>query len=118
MGKYVDSEKLIAEIKALKRRKGFLPLENTEITEAYMARGIQFACDDIVNLITSLQQEQFNKDIGTLITCDIIEMTVKRAIDKPQDKEKEVELMTRKINYLRSLEENYVQQEQPEVDNQ
>ena len=56
--KYISAEKLIAEIKALKRRKGFLPFENTEITEAYMARGVQFTCDDIVNLIISLQQEQ------------------------------------------------------------
>jgi hypothetical protein len=56
--KYIDSEKLIAEVEALKRRKGFLPFENTEITEAYMARGVQFTCDDIMNLIRSLQQEQ------------------------------------------------------------
>ena len=59
MNKYIDAGKLIAEIEALKRRKGFLPLEKfPEITEAYMARGVQFTCDDIVNLIRSLQQEQ------------------------------------------------------------
>lgn len=56
--KYIDADKLIAEVQALKRRKGFLPIENTEITEAYMARGVQFTCDDIMNLIQSLQQEQ------------------------------------------------------------
>lgn len=55
--KYIDAEKLKAEIKALKLRKGVLPIENTEITEAYMARGIQFACDDIVCIVNSLQQE-------------------------------------------------------------
>lgn len=63
MKKYVDADKLITEIKALKSRKGFLPFENTEITEAYMARGVQFTCDDIVNLIQSLQQEQSEKDL-------------------------------------------------------
>lgn len=61
--KYIPAEKLIAEIEALKRREGFLPLENMEITEAYMARGVQFACDDIVYIITSLQQEQKEVDL-------------------------------------------------------
>lgn len=56
--KYIDVEKLIAEVKALKQRKGFLPFENIDITDAYLARGVQFTCDDIVNLIQSLQQEQ------------------------------------------------------------
>lgn len=58
MTKYIDAEKLKAEIEVLKRRKGFLPFDNFEITEAYMVRGVQFTCDDIVNIITSLQQEQ------------------------------------------------------------
>ena len=61
--KYIDTEKLIAEIEALKHRKGFLPFENTEITEAYMARGVQFTCDDIVKIIQSLQQEQPEVDL-------------------------------------------------------
>lgn len=56
--KYIDVEKLRAEIEVLKRKKGFLPFENTEITEAYMARGVQFTCDDIVKIIQSLQQER------------------------------------------------------------
>ena len=56
--KYIDAEKLIAEIKALKSRKGYLPFERPEITEAYQARGVQYTCDDIINIITSLQQEQ------------------------------------------------------------
>lgn len=56
--KYISAEKLKAEIKTLKGRKGFLPFENMEITDAYMARGIQLACDDIVSLIDSLQSEQ------------------------------------------------------------
>ena len=87
-------------------------LEGWEFREAEML--VALAKEE---LLKSLQQKQLvNKDLGTLITCDIIEMTVKKAIDKPQDKEKEEELMTRKINYLRLLEENCVQQEQPEVD--
>jgi len=63
MTKYIDAEKLKAEVKALKRRKGFLSFENTEITEAYMARGVQLTCDDIVNLIQSLQLEQPEVDL-------------------------------------------------------
>lgn len=61
--KYIDAEKLIAEIEALKYRKGFLSFENTEITEAYMARGVQFTCDDIVKIIQSLQREQPEVDL-------------------------------------------------------
>lgn len=60
---YIPADKLIAEVKALKRRKGFLPFENMEITEAYMARGVQFTCDDIVNLIQSLKQDQPKVDL-------------------------------------------------------
>ena len=63
MSKYIDAEKLITEIEVLKRKKGFLPLGNAEITEAYMARGVQFTCDDIVNIITSLQQKQPEVDL-------------------------------------------------------
>lgn len=67
MGKYIDADKLISEVKALKRRKGFLSFENTEITEAYMARGVQFTCDDVVNLIQSLQQEQPESSNGKFV---------------------------------------------------
>ena len=102
--------KLIAEIERL---NSLVPYESKDRHD----EGLHDAYKAVKNAIISLQQEQLvNKVLGTLITCDIIEMTVKKAIDKPQDKEKEEELMTRKINYLRSLEENYVQQEQPEVD--
>jgi hypothetical protein len=73
--KYIDAEKLIAEIEALKRRKGFLPFENTEITEAYMARGVQFTCDDIVNLIQSLQHEQPVVDLEKEINIEISKWT-------------------------------------------
>ena len=96
--KYIDADKLVAEI-------------NNRLMSVNLEELGNFGChrvwayNDVKDIVTSLQQEQFNKDIGTLIACDIIEMTVKKAIDKPQDKEKEVELMTRKINYLRSLEE-------------
>lgn len=70
--KYIDAEKLIAEIEALKYRKGFLSFENTEITEAYMARGVQFTCDDIVNLIQSLQREQPEVDLEKKL-CEYFE---------------------------------------------
>lgn len=44
-----------------------------------------------------------DKEIETLIFCDIIEMTAKKAIDNPTDKEKEIALMTKKIEYLRNM---------------
>lgn len=114
--KYIDADKLKAEIE--RRIAQWQPY--TFACASQIASEAFDRIDELKGLliyITSLQQEQLvNKDLGTLITCDIIEMTVKRAIDKPQDKEKEEELMTRKINYLRSLEENYVQQEQPDFD--
>lgn len=68
MVKYIDAERLKTEIEALKRRKGFLPLGKAEITEAYMARGVQFTCDDIVNLIQSLQQEQSEVDLEKVLS--------------------------------------------------
>lgn len=63
MTNYIPADKLIAEIEVLKHRKGFLPFGKMEITEAYMARGVQFTCDDIVKIIQSLQQEQSEVDL-------------------------------------------------------
>ena len=98
MTKYIDAEKLKAEIEVLKRRKGFLPFDNFEITEAYMARGVQFTCDDIVNIITSLQQEQPGCVYGRTLEerkkyCKFCSAVCKARIDLKQpevDLEKEI----------------------------
>jgi len=50
MGKYIDAEKLIAEIKGLQCEQGF--------EDGMEERGYQFAIKDILDIIDSLQQEQ------------------------------------------------------------
>ena len=106
MKKYIDA------VKAELERRQKIHYESADP----FAAG-QFAEDtEVLSFIDSLQLEQLvNKNLSMRIACDIIEMTAKRAIDKPQDKDKEVELMTRKINYLRLLEGNDTQQGQQEI---
>lgn len=70
----------------------------------------------VLNLIDSLQQEPLiHTELCTLIACDIIQSTAKRAIEKPQDKDKEEDLMIKKMEYLNMLEKSFFQQEQPEI---
>ena len=69
------------------------------------------------SIIDSLQQEPLiHTELCTLIACDVIQATAKRAIEKPQDKDKEEDLMIKKMEYLNMLEKSFFQQEQPEAD--
>ena len=109
--KYIDADKLIAEIERY---------ENTAIDaynplgeDADFWHGKVVACEDLKTFITSLQQEPpINTELCTLIACDVIQATAKRAIEKPQDKDKEEDLMIKKMEYLNMLEKSLFQQEQ------
>ena len=45
-----------AEIKRLKKLKGYLPIGKGELYEAYQARGYQCACDELLSFIESLEK--------------------------------------------------------------
>lgn len=47
-------EQIKDKIKTTKKIKGYLPIENHDLYDAYMARGYQLACDDIVSIIENL----------------------------------------------------------------
>lgn len=103
MGKYIDADKLIAEIeKHIKEVKDaverFIP--NMGIFDAKLS-GIY----DVMAIIDSLQQEPIEKDEETekLIVCDIIEATIARINGGKKDEEKEENIMREKIAYLRDL---------------
>ena len=115
--KYIDSEKLKAEIKKIKGRKGYLPIDQMEITEAYMARGVQFTCDDVLNIIDSLQQEQPNNEDIDKVAQELYEhlYELKRRNNVPTnlyDKQEIIDLWKAGVEYGR----NHPKQEQPEVD--
>ena len=60
--KYIDAEKLIAEIEKTRREfinKGEQNLHDAEI----IRRSVISSCNDFLTLITSLQQEQPNADL-------------------------------------------------------
>ena len=54
--KYIDADKLIAEIKTRKNAEGWCPVGG-DTAEVYYARGFRFACDFVLNTIISLQKE-------------------------------------------------------------
>lgn len=55
--KYIDAEKLIAEIERRKKTEGFCEV-GKDTADVYYARGFRFACDFVLDIITSLHQEQ------------------------------------------------------------
>ena len=71
--KYIDAEKLIAEIKRRKEFEGWCAV-GSDTADVYYARGFRFACDFVLNTITSLQQEQLEVDLEK----EIVEMIAKQ----------------------------------------
>lgn len=63
--KYIDAEKLIAEIERRKKIEGWCAV-GSDTADVYYARGFRFACDFVLNTITSLQQEQPEGVQGTV----------------------------------------------------
>lgn len=112
--KYIDSEKLIAEIErkrdsALERQKNLEKIGQ----ETVLNEMIAFELNRLISFIGSLQQEPLiHTELCTLIACDVIQATAKKAIEKPQDKDKEEDLMVKKMEYLNMLEKSFFQQEQ------
>lgn len=100
--KYIDAEKLKAEIEKLK-----VVLSNPLMRipgPDYVAGGKKIA-KEILAIVDSLQQEPIEKDEETekLIVCDIIEATIARINGGKKDEEKEENIMREKIAYLRDL---------------
>lgn len=115
--KYIDAELLRKEVKRLEKiaHKSTLGCADSE-TRKFLG-GKEFAYQHVGTLIDSLQQKPLiHTELCTLIACDVIQSTAKRAIEKPQDKDKEEDLMIKKMEYLNLLEKSFSPQEQPEVD--
>lgn len=55
--KYIDAEKLKAEIERQKKAEGWCEVWK-DTADVYYARGFRFAYDNLLSLIDSLQQEQ------------------------------------------------------------
>ena len=55
--KHIDAEKLIAEIERQKKAEGWCEV-GKDTADVYYARGFRFACDNLLSVITSLQQDQ------------------------------------------------------------
>lgn len=114
--KYIDADRLIAEIEgkrdgALERQKNLEKIgQETVLNEMIVTE-----LNRLLSFIDSLQQEPpINTELCTLIACDVIQATAKRAIEKPQDKDKEEDLMVKKMEYLNMLEKSVFLQEQKE----
>ena len=111
--KYIEANLLREELQKLKNE---LKVENYYLDNSEQAVGYENALNDFKSLIDSLQQEPLvHTELCTLIACDIIQATAKRAIEKPQDKDKEEDLMIKKIDYLNMLEKSSSKQKLPEV---
>ncbi len=108
--KYVDVDRLKAEIKKLIRFE--------ELNFAALGGGGQTFCINtlewVLKKIDSLQQEPIKKDEDAekLILRDIMEATVARINGGKVDKEKEENIMMEKITYLRNLGLNAGKNEQ------
>ena len=108
MSKYIDAEKLIAEIMALKEKYGSC-VAKSEVTRCYKG-GRLIGYEDVLNKIKKLQQEQPEAQNGKFVFPKYLYARTKdnKTIDMsyaPQD-------MTA-VEYVRN---DFVQQEQPEVD--
>ena len=112
--KYIAADLLREELQKLKNE---LKVENYYLDNSEQAVGYENALNDFESLIDSLQQEPLvHTELCTIIACDIIQATAKRAIEKPQDKDKEEDLMIKKMEYLNMLEKGFSTQKLPEVD--
>lgn len=68
MSKYIDAEKLIAEIEKIRQemiKKG----EQKDLRNAIIRRAVINSCNDFLALIASLQQERPKFKVGELIVC-------------------------------------------------
>lgn len=111
--KYINANLLRKELQKLKTE---LKVENYHLDNSEQAVGYENALNDFESLIDSLQQEPLiHTELCTLIACDIIQSTAKRAIEKPQDKDKEEDLMIKKMDYLNMLENGFSTQKLPDV---
>ena len=63
MSKYIDADKLITEIKRLIRENEVSDDKEYAQYELDVAGGYDIACDEILSIITSLQQEQLNNNV-------------------------------------------------------
>ena len=65
MNKYIDADKLIAKIKRLKKeaRKNALIAQDNNIPVCALWSGKERICTEILDIITSLQQEQPEVDL-------------------------------------------------------
>lgn len=111
--KYINADLLRKELQKLKNE---LKVENYYLDNSEQAVGYENALNDFESLIDSLQQEPLiHTELCTLIACDTIQATAKRAIEKPKDKDKEEDLMIKKMDYLNMLEKSSSQQKLSEV---
>lgn len=55
--KYIDADKLLAEIERQKKAEGWCEV-GKDTADVYYARGFRFACDNLLSFITALQQAQ------------------------------------------------------------
>lgn len=111
--KYIAANLLREELQKLKNE---LKVGNYYLDNSEQAVGYENALNDFKSLIDSLQQEPLiHTELCTLIACDIIQATAKRAIEKPQDKDKEEDLMIKKMDYLNMLENGFSKQKLPDV---
>jgi len=60
--KYIDADKLIAEIKTRKNAEGWCTV-GSDTADVYYARGFRFACEFVLDTLASLQQEQPEVDL-------------------------------------------------------
>lgn len=110
--KYIDSEKLIAEIKGLQCEQGF---DTGEAERAY-----QSAIKDILAFIESLQQEQPEQDISEFEKAlDDFGEAYATLVDRDNNPNQGIrinayhELVQERINEILSLAKEYIKQKQP-----
>lgn len=60
--KYIDADRLRAEIEIKKKTEGWCEV-GKDTADIYYARGVRFTCDFVLNLIDSLQQKLSEVDL-------------------------------------------------------
>lgn len=82
MSKYIDAEKLKAEIERQKKIDGWCEV-GKDTADVYYARGFRFACDNLFSIIDSLQQEQPEVDLENYISNKLRELGADLINHKP-----------------------------------
>ena len=70
MTKYIDAEKIEAEIERQKKTDGWCEV-GKDTADVYYARGFRFACDNLLSFIDSLQQEQREVDLEEYVESEM-----------------------------------------------